>query len=132
MTNQAKEFPMKNDFFRFRNLLSGVLVAGAFATLALAHNKLIKTEPADGAMLKTAPAHIELWFAEKPDPALSKISLKGPNGAIETGATRGTDKSLISDVKSKLADGKYTVNWQTSGDDGHVSKGEFSFGVQAH
>jgi methionine-rich copper-binding protein CopC len=119
-------------FFRFRNLLSVVIVAGAFATLALAHNKLMKTEPADGVMLKTAPAHIELWFAEKPDAALSKISLKGPNGAVETGATRGTDKSLISDVKSKLADGKYTVNWQTSGDDGHVSKGEFGFSVQAH
>jgi methionine-rich copper-binding protein CopC len=123
---------MKTDFFRFRYLLAVVLVAGAFATLALAHNKLMKTEPADGAVLKTSPAHVEMWFAEKPDPALSKISVKGPAGTVETGATRGTDKTLLADVKGTLADGKYTVNWQTSGDDGHVSKGEFGFSVQAH
>jgi methionine-rich copper-binding protein CopC len=123
---------MKPDLFRFRKLFAVVLVAGAFATLALAHNKLMKTEPAGGAVLKTSPAHVELWFAEKPDPAVSKIAVKGPAGAIELGATRSTDKSLVADVKGVLGDGQYTVSWQTSGDDGHVSKGEFGFRVQAH
>jgi methionine-rich copper-binding protein CopC len=122
---------MPSAFSRTRKFLAAVLFAGALATVALAHNKLVKTEPADGSVVKSSPAHVEIWFAEKPDPALSKISVKGAAGAVVMGATRGTDKSLIADLKGKLADGKYTVDWQTSGDDGHVSKGQFGFTVQA-
>jgi methionine-rich copper-binding protein CopC len=123
---------MKPALFRFKYLIALLLAAGVFATLALAHNKLVKTEPADGAVLKTSPAHIEVSFAEKPDAALSKIALKGPAGAVALGPSRGVGKSLVADIRGALADGKYTVAWQTSGDDGHVSKGEFGFSVRAH
>jgi methionine-rich copper-binding protein CopC len=29
-----------------------------------------------------------------------------------------------------MADGRYTVNWQTAGDDGHLQKGTFAFTVK--
>jgi methionine-rich copper-binding protein CopC len=121
---------MKRNFFRFRNILAAVLVAGALATLALAHNKLMKTEPAAGAALKTSPAHVEMWFDEKPDPAVTKIAVKGPAGAVAIGSPRaGTGKSIVADFKGTLPAGQYSVSWQTAGDDGHMSKGDFGFSV---
>jgi copper resistance protein C len=121
---------MKPNFFRLRNALALVLFAGVFTTLALAHNKLIKSEPAPDAALKTSPAHVEMWFAEKPDVTVSKIAAKGPSGPVDMGPTHAnTEKSIAADFKGKLADGQYVVSWQTAGDDGHVSKGEFKFNV---
>ena len=35
-------------------------------------------------------------------------------------------------VKDKdLADGDYVVKWQTSGDDGHIQKGEYKFTLKS-
>lgn len=109
-----------------------LLIAGALSTLVLAHTHLEKTEPADGAALKTAPAHVALWFNEKPDPIVSKIAVAGPSGAVEMGAIHSmSDKSMMSDFKGHLSDGDYVVKWQAAGDDGHVSKGEFKFSVKS-
>ncbi|MGA3236308.1 MAG: copper resistance protein CopC [Bryobacteraceae bacterium] len=123
---------MKPDFFRRRSVFAVVLLAGAFATLALAHNKLLKSAPAAGAALNASPARVEMWFAEKPDLTVSKIAVKGPAGAVETGpAHANAETSIVADFKGKLADGRYIVSWQTAGDDGHMSKGEFSFSVKS-
>jgi methionine-rich copper-binding protein CopC len=90
----------------------------------------MKTEPADGAALRTSPAHVEMWFAEKPDPAVTKIAVKGSAGDVGVGSPHaGTDKSIVADFKGALPAGHYSVNWQTAGDDGHMSKGTFSFSV---
>jgi len=123
---------MNKDFFRLRNILAAVLFLGAFAMLALAHNKLLKSAPAAGAALTASPARVEMWFDEKPDPAVSKVAVKGPAGAVETGPVHANPKnSVAADFKGKLANGQYTVSWQTAGDDGHVSKGDFSFSVKS-
>jgi methionine-rich copper-binding protein CopC len=123
---------MKPDFFRRRSVFAVVLLAGAFATLALAHNKLLKSAPAAGAALNASPARVEMWFAEKPDLTVSKIAVKGPAGAVETGpAHANAETSIVADFKGKLADGRYIVSWQTAGDDGHMSKGDFSFSLKS-
>lgn len=127
-----KESVMKLDSFRLRNIFAAVLFAGAFATLALAHNKLLKSAPDAGATLNTSPARVEIWFAEKPDVTVSKITVKGPAGAVEMGPTHANAQtSIVADFKSKLADGQYVVSWQTAGDDGHVSKGDFTFSLKS-
>jgi methionine-rich copper-binding protein CopC len=90
----------------------------------------MKTEPAAGAALKTSPAHVAMWFEEKPDPAVTKIAVKGPAGAVGIGSPyAGTEKSIVADFKGTLPVGQYSVSWQTAGDDGHVSKGDFGFSV---
>jgi methionine-rich copper-binding protein CopC len=123
---------MRLDFFRLRNVFAVILFAGALATLALAHNKLLKSAPAAGAALTTSPARVEMWFDEKPDLAVTRIAVKGPAGAVETGPAHANAKtSIVTDFKGKLADGQYVVSWQTAGDDGHVSKGDFSFSVKS-
>src|ERR1700677_423626 len=100
---KTREFVMKPDFFRRRSIFAVALIAGAFATLALAHNKLLKSAPAAGAALKISPARVEMWFAEKPDPTVSKIAVKGPAGAVETGPIHASAGSAIAaDFKGKL------------------------------
>lgn len=106
-----------------------VLMAGPFSSLALAHNELLKTDPAAKATLKAAPDRVQFWFEEKPDMTVTKIVVKGPSGIVETTVHSVSEKVLAADFKSKLASGAYTVNWQTAGDDSHISKGEFSFTV---
>ena len=123
---------MKPSFSRPRNILSVIVFAGALATLAFAHNKLLKSAPAADAALTASPVRVEIWFAEKPDLAVSKIAIKGPAGPVETGPVHANPQnSIAADFKSKLADGKYVVSWQTAGDDGHMSKGDFSFSVKS-
>jgi methionine-rich copper-binding protein CopC len=122
---------MKPNLFRPRNVFAVGLVAATCAVLAFAHNKLMKTEPAAGAVLKTSPAHVEMWFEEKPDAAVTKIAVKGPAGAVDMAPVHaGSGNAVVADIKGKLADGRYTVSWQTAGDDGHMSKGDFGFSLQ--
>ena len=110
-------------------IVAAVLMAGPFSSLALAHNQLLKTDPAAKAVLKVAPARVQFWFEEKPDMTVTKIAVKGPSGVIETTVHTVSEKVLAADFKTKLAPGEYTVTWQTAGDDSHISKGEFTFTV---
>jgi methionine-rich copper-binding protein CopC len=130
---------MKANRWQLRGVFAGAFVlgllflaAGPFSSLAVGHNQLLKTEPAAHAALKAAPARVQFWFEEKPDLTVTKITVKGSSGAIETGPARPvSEKVLAVDFKGKLAPGEYTVTWQTAGDDSHISKGVFSFTVAA-
>jgi len=113
------------------NTIAAVAVAATLGTVLLAHAKLEKTEPANGATLTAPPPQIQLWFNEKLDAAVSKIDVTGPSGKVDLGPAHSMEpKSLMAVFKAELPDGKYTVNWQTAGDDGHAQKGEFGFTVK--
>jgi methionine-rich copper-binding protein CopC len=119
---------------RHPGILSVVLLTVAFPVLIGAHAKLEKTVPADKAALTAAPTSVQLFFSEKPDAAVSKIELKGPSGTVKLGPAHVMgQKTLMAPIAGPIGDGSYIVNWQTSGDDGHVQKGEFTFSLkQAH
>jgi methionine-rich copper-binding protein CopC len=113
---------------RHPGILSVVLLTVAFPVLIGAHAKLEKTVPADKAALTAAPTSVQLFFSEKPDAAVSKIELKGPSGMVKLGPAHVMGaKTLMAPIAGPIGDGSYIVNWQTSGDDGHVQKGEFTF-----
>lgn len=109
-----------------------VVVAALIVTaVAQAHTKLEKSEPADGATLSAAPAMVHLFFNEKPDLKVSKVTVTGPSGNVELGPAHSmAEKDIMAGIKGSLANGKYTVSWQTAGKDGHVIKGAFSFTVR--
>ena len=107
------------------------ILVGPLCSLVLAHNELLKTDPAAHATVKAAPTRVQFWFGEKPDMSVTKIVVKGPAGVVETMVHSVSEKVIAADFKSKLAPGAYTVTWQTAGDDSHISKGEFSFTVNA-
>lgn len=110
---------------------SMILAPMALTAIVVAHAKLEKATPADGATVAAAPSNVELVFNEALDLKLTKIDVTGPSGKVELGPVHSTAaKSVMARVNAKLEDGKYTVSWQTAGDDGHVVKGEFSFTVK--
>jgi methionine-rich copper-binding protein CopC len=121
---------MKRSLSIAGSLVILALSMGLLPSSALAHNKLLKTDPGDAAAVKSGPSAIQLWFQEKPDLTVTRVLLKGPSGPVELGPVHVmSGNEIMADLKAKLAPGSYVVDWQTAGDDGHVSKGEFTFTV---
>ena len=101
-------------------------------TTLWAHMRVQKTMPEDGARLTSSPHHIQVWYTQLPDDAISRLLLEGVDGDVSLGDTTvKEDKSLIAMVPSVLADGNYTVKWRTAGDDGHTQRGDFAFIVRS-
>ena len=115
-----------------RALFAVTIGVVGLSTLALAHTKLEKSEPAAGATLTQKPKEIQLWFNEKIDQAVSKIELTSASGKVAVGPVHVMNgKQLMAPVTGAAPSGTYTVAWQTAGDDGHVVKGDFTFTVKA-
>src|SRR5262249_37580220 len=109
--------------------LLSVLTAGAAVAF---HNHLTKSVPAADQKVTAPPKEIRLWFAEKPDPRFSNVTLLTADSTkIPTSKARSTDDplSVAVDLTATLAPGKYTVSWRTAGDDGHAVRGKYGFTV---
>lgn len=105
-----------------------------WAPAAQAHANLESSEPADGAILATAPERVTLTFTEPPDPQLSSVQVLDAAGAqVQQGKAQpvpGDDHSLQVGLPSDLPDGVYTVSWvAVSETDGHATSRAFAFGV---
>lgn len=99
-----------------------------------AHAILLRSDPAQDAILKAAPGQVRMWFSEDLNPSLSTAEVL--NGATQqrvdrhdarrsSGDPRETDVSLPA-----LSPGVYVVIWRTtSNDDGHILGGSFLFTV---
>jgi len=91
-----------------------------------------KSVPVNGAIVALPPSYIEIWFTEVVDLKVSAMALAGPSGAVKLDPThKMSPKTLMAGISDKLADGTYTVNWQTAGDDGRVVKGVLKFSVKS-
>jgi methionine-rich copper-binding protein CopC len=109
----------------------GAALALAAVTTVAAHTRLQKSVPASGATVAAPPVSISLVFNEKVDVAASKVVLTGPSGAVALAAPHAMgDTQVMAPITGTLADGSYTVAWQTAGKDGHVVKGQFAFVVK--
>jgi methionine-rich copper-binding protein CopC len=107
------------------------LIMTGFAATALAHMKASKMEPAADSTVTASPARIQVWFTQAPDPKVSKLELLGAAGAMTlAGFHVAADKSIVATIDGALADGRYTVRWQSAGDDGHVQRGDYAFTVK--
>ncbi|MDQ3928858.1 MAG: copper resistance protein CopC, partial [Chloroflexota bacterium] len=104
--------------------------------LALAHARLLTSNPVPGASLETSPSDIEFSFSEPVSLEFSSIKIydrarrEQPVGPAERGA--GGDTTVKAGVTQPLQPGVYTVVWRViSGADGHVTAGSFAFRVRA-
>jgi hypothetical protein len=96
------------------------------------HNKLDKSAPAAAEQLAAPPKQIRLWFHERPEPALTSIAVVGTDSTkVATGKVQPTDDplSVTAPVTGTMKAGRYIVRWKTSGKDGHVIKGSYTFTV---
>ncbi|HJQ11193.1 MAG TPA: copper resistance protein CopC [Gemmatimonadaceae bacterium] len=99
---------------------------------ASAHVRLLRSDPASGSRV-ASPATIRLWFSERPDLALTSITLrdyKGTTFSVRPPHTTANDLTQLSfPIDSVLLAGHYTVEWRAMSSDGHPSGGRFSFTV---
>lgn len=98
---------------------------------ALAHTKLVRSEPKAKEVLSQTPKLVELWFTEALEPGLTTIEVRDEHGnRIDKGtaALSEEDKKAAIEV-GELRAGVYTVTWKTVSADQHVIHGSFLFSV---
>jgi methionine-rich copper-binding protein CopC len=119
-------------------VLSSIGLLSGFAAVwippALAHPKLVKAQPAKGAILKKAPARIQLWFQEELDTKLSSFTVhneKNERVDIRDAKVNLDDRKMMEGTVRSLPRGRYTVRWKAAGDDDKVVvEGTFTFQVR--
>ncbi|WP_319774233.1 CopD family protein [Breoghania sp.] len=125
---------MVNIFRDLFALLSAALLLVVFGSVspvaqqAHAHAALTSTEPADAAILKTAPKRFLLQFNEPVAPLV--LRLVAPNGAA-TELERSTlrDTTLDIEAPANLAEGTHVLSWRVVSQDGHPIGGSLIFSI---
>jgi copper resistance protein C len=116
-----------------------LVVFAALAALLLepvaawAHAKLVKSEPAQRAVLGHPPTQVRLWFNERLEPAFSIATVVDASGKRVTSteaAVSDTDPKLLVLPLPPLAKGVYTVQYQVLSVDGHTVKSTFRFEIR--
>jgi copper transport protein len=105
---------------------------GVPAPVVLAHAELVGSEPADGAVLATAPDRVRLYFSEPIERDFYGL-------AVYTSGRERIDRrdaripaNNIQSLEVGLNDagpGVYTVVWRALSIDGHVVRGAFAYSV---
>ncbi|MFB7296390.1 copper resistance CopC/CopD family protein [Streptomyces rubiginosohelvolus] len=117
------------------SLVFGLLLAGAGP--ASAHAALTGSDPADGAVVDTAPKEVTLSFSEAIAVGDDSIRVLDPSGKRADTEAEPEDLSEGSTVRygvalhSGLPDGTYTVAWQAISADSHPISGAFTFSIGA-
>ena len=115
--------------------VGAALVALALVVLgaapASAHAELVDTDPAEGAVVETAPETVTLTFNEPVRLTSQEIAVYDAAGD-EVGSTAtasGTDVAVDLDSAADLPDGTYVVSWNVLSGDGHPIAGALTFSV---
>lgn len=100
---------------------------------AFAHATPITYEPEASIILEKAPERIQIYFSERIEPNASGIKVFGPDASLantEEARVDPRDAHYFGVGIKEAGEGTYTVSWQVvSADDGHFTKGAFSFSV---
>ncbi|CAG7651080.1 copper resistance CopC/CopD family protein [Actinacidiphila bryophytorum] len=112
-------------------------VAVATAAPASAHAALIRTDPASGSVVQTAPQQVVLTFSEGVLLSADSLRVLDPAGTnVATGApshAAGKDSGATATValRGGIGNGTYTVAWKAVSQDSHPVAGAFTFSVGA-
>ena len=110
-------------------LLLALMLAGA--TSASAHAALLSSDPAQNAVVQTAPTQVVLHFSEQVTLATDDLRVFDPAGKrVDSGSTGhngGDDTTARVALASGLAQGTYTVAWRAVSADTHPVSGAFTF-----
>jgi copper resistance protein C len=113
-------------------LLTAALVAVVTLLLgaspALAHTRLVSSDPADGASLSTAPEAVSLTFSENIKAEFATVSVVGPDGTNhQTGELSAADGVVRTAVSPLGPAGRYEISYRVVSDDGHPVQGVVAF-----
>ena len=105
-----------------------------FPSVSEAQAILLRSDPAEGAVINTAPTEVRMWFTESLNSTYSTARiLNGSNQRVDqNNAHVSTDDSTEMDVNlpPNLPPAVYVVIWRTqAANDGHILAGSFIFTV---
>ncbi len=100
---------------------------------ALAHAALVRSDPADNAILAEAPGEVRLWFNETISAEFSSVQvfdLHGQQVKLDGWRRDAADPMLMVLTLPELEPGVYSVHWRVLSEaDGHFTQGLMVFGV---
>ena len=107
------------------------LTALVLPAAASAHANLLRTEPANGVDLATAPRQVRVVFDDvvRPGPGIEAIRNGGGSVAAGKPSIGGGGRALVVPLRAHLPDGAYSVRWAIISDDGHLESGVIAFAV---
>ena len=110
-----------------------LLLAAAFPAAAQAHANLLRTDPAAGSVVATAPAQVVLHFDQEVRDVSSTVTNdQGDAVAASPAHTAAGDvRALVIPLRPNLPDGDYTIRWRIVSTDGHIISGVFAIGIGA-
>lgn len=116
-------------------VLASTLLAGALAlgwqAPALAHDRLVSSNPKDGAALDEAPGQIELTYNNPVQASFATVAVTGPGGTnIAEGKPQVVDNKVTQALKSEAPTGTYEVSWRVVSSDGHPIDGTFTYSIK--
>lgn len=106
--------------------------------MAFAHARLVKSEPAKGAELSTAPEQLDLWFNELLEDGFNTIEVFSSADLAKTKHTNLAEGKVTVDTKDRthltvklgsLAPGEYVVEWRVLSRHGHSAPGRITFRI---
>jgi copper transport protein len=113
-----------------RILALSILAALCVPASAWAHANLVRSAPADRAVLDTAPRAVRFVFDDRVRVASGIRAIRNGGGSVLGGKARVVGgKTLVVPLRTNLGDGDYTVLWRIISDDGHTEAGVISFAV---
>jgi copper transport protein len=111
-----------------------VLILFGFQAQVFAHSPIEDRFPKDGAIFKTPPVTVEVWFKDPVEIYSDSIVVRDNEGTQVTGTKTVMDKDnprhIILTFQSDLAPNTYEVEVNVIGQDGHIIKDEFDFIVE--
>jgi copper transport protein len=113
-------------------VLCGLFLALLPFTPAHAHAVLVRTSPAQGAVVAAAPAEVVLTFSEQVSVVPAKTRIIAPDGTrADTGPPVARNGTVAIPLRSGGAQGTYLVNYRVISADSHPVGGTFTYSVGA-
>jgi methionine-rich copper-binding protein CopC len=110
------------------------LLVALWVAWAPAHAFPERSEPRVGAVIRTAPSEVRIWFDGDLEPAFSRISVSdGAGQRVDRGDVRvePQNRRLLRVGLPPLPPGVYRVKWSVLAVDGHRTEGDFTFTIKA-
>jgi methionine-rich copper-binding protein CopC len=98
---------------------------------ALAHAILVASTPSPNAHVKPGSLAITLRYNSRIDPGRSKLTLRAPDHGIARLAVTADDSQAVMRSSATVVPGDYVLRWQVLALDGHITRGNVPFTVDA-
>lgn len=118
----------------FSRLLALYLFFGVAACSRLyAHAILVRSTPAEHAVVHGSTLHADLEYNSRIDAARSTLTLTDARGRkIALRMEPAAQPYQLKAIARNLASGAYLLHWQVLASDGHITRGDVAFTVVAN